>query len=69
MQDRVDTERIPSGGTPGYGVYGLHATWKAGPRFKLSASIANVLNEDDRIHGSGVNEPGRNLVLTARTEF
>jgi hemoglobin/transferrin/lactoferrin receptor protein len=68
-QDRVDTERIPPGGTPGYGVYGLHAGWRAGPRFKLSASVENLLNEDYRIHGSGLNEPGRNLVLTARTDF
>jgi hemoglobin/transferrin/lactoferrin receptor protein len=68
-QDRVDIERIPPGGTPGYGVYGLRAGWKAGRRFKLSAAIENLLDEDYRIHGSGLNEPGRNFVLTARTEF
>jgi hemoglobin/transferrin/lactoferrin receptor protein len=68
-QDRVDTERIPPGGTPGYAVLGVRAEWKAGGRFKLSAAIENLTDEDYRIHGSGLNEPGRNLVLTARTEF
>jgi hemoglobin/transferrin/lactoferrin receptor protein len=68
-QDRVDTERIPPGGTPGYAVFGLQAGWRIRERFKLSAVIENLTNEDYRIHGSGLNEPGRNLILTVRTEF
>ena len=68
-QDRVDTERIPPGGTPGYAVYGIHARWRASSRFQFSAAIDNLTNEDYRIHGSGLNEPGRNLVLSVRTEF
>jgi hemoglobin/transferrin/lactoferrin receptor protein len=68
-QDRVDTERIPPGGTPGYAVFGLQAGWRIRERFKLSAVVENLTNEDYRIHGSGLNEPGRNLILTVRTEF
>ena len=36
---------------------------------RFSAAIENLSNEDYRVHGSGLNEPGRNFVLTARTEF
>ncbi len=68
-QDRVDTERIPPGGTPGYGVYGVRAGWTWGRRLTLSAALENLANEDYRIHGSGLNEPGRNFVLTARVTF
>jgi hemoglobin/transferrin/lactoferrin receptor protein len=31
--------------------------------------VENVLDEDYRIHGSGVNEPGRNFILTAGGAF
>jgi hemoglobin/transferrin/lactoferrin receptor protein len=67
--DRVDVERIPPGGTPAYAVYGLHAGWRANRLLRLSAAIENLRNKDYRIHGSGLNEPGRNLVLIARTDF
>jgi hemoglobin/transferrin/lactoferrin receptor protein len=68
-QDRVDIERIPPGGTPGYAVYGLRGGWNAGQRFTLTAALENLSNKDYRIHGSGLNEPSRNLVLTARMRF
>jgi hemoglobin/transferrin/lactoferrin receptor protein len=68
-QDRVDTERIPANGTPGYVVGGLRAGWRAGRQFTFSAALENITNEDYRIHGSGLNEPGRNLVVMARVEF
>jgi hemoglobin/transferrin/lactoferrin receptor protein len=68
-QDRVDTERIPPGGTPGYAVYSLHAGWRAARRWQISATLENLLDEDYRIHGSGLNEPGRNLVVTLKTSF
>jgi hemoglobin/transferrin/lactoferrin receptor protein len=32
-------------------------------------ALENVLDQDYRIHGSGINEPGRNLVLTAAYRF
>ncbi len=65
-QDRVDVERIPPGGTPGYAVGGLRAGWQATSRLLLTAAIENLTDTAYRIHGSGLNEPGRNLVLTAR---
>lgn len=74
-QDRLasndirDTQRIPVGGTPGYGVYHLRVGYRPCPKATISAALENLTNEDYRIHGSGVNEPGRNFVLTAELQF
>ena len=35
----------------------------------LTLALENVTDEDYRIHGSGVNEPGRNLVVQAEWVF
>lgn len=67
--DLADVERIPPGGTPGYAVGTLRAGWRPSPNFTLSAALENLSNEDYRVHGSGVNEPGRNLVVAAKLEF
>ncbi|MBI5692000.1 MAG: TonB-dependent receptor [Verrucomicrobia bacterium] len=68
-QDRVDTERIPPGGTPGYTVLGLRAGWRPNDRLLFTAAIENLTDEDYRVHGSGLNEAGRNLVLTLRWRY
>jgi len=68
-RDRSDTSRIPPGGTPAYTVYDLRTGWNITENMKLSAAIENLADEDYRIHGSGVNEPGRNLVLAANLRF
>jgi hemoglobin/transferrin/lactoferrin receptor protein len=67
--DRLDTQRIPPGGTPGYDIYHLRAGWQVNKYFGLNASLENILDADYRIHGSGVNEPGRNLILSAEVKF
>ncbi len=67
--DRVDTERIPVLGTPGYGIGKVRAGWRPAPGLTLTAALENVTNEDYRIHGSGLNEPGRTLVLAADFRF
>jgi outer membrane receptor protein involved in Fe transport len=33
------------------------------------AAVENLTDEDYRIHGSGVNEPGRNFVLAMDARF
>lgn len=63
-RDELDTQRIPPGGTPGYTVLGLRSEWRMTPALTLSLALDNVSDEDYRVHGSGVNEPGRNLVLS-----
>ena len=66
--DRVDTSRIPPGGTPGYVV----AAARGGTRvvnMDVTLAVENLANADYRIHGSGINEPGRNVVLVVARSF
>lgn len=67
--DAADTQRIPPGGTPGYGVYSLRGGWKARSFLTLTLAVENVFDEDYRIHGSGINEPGLNAVSSVKVEF
>ncbi len=64
FSDQSDTSRIPPGGTPGYTVVDLRAGMRVTSDLALSLAIENVADADYRIHGSGINEPGRNFVLT-----
>ena len=63
-RDRADTDRIPPGGTPGYAILTLRAGWQISDSLKLSLALENLFDEDYRVHGSGLNEPGRNLLLS-----
>jgi hemoglobin/transferrin/lactoferrin receptor protein len=63
-RDLADTDRIPPGGTPGYATVTLRGGWAFSERLNLSLSIENIFNEDYRVHGSGLNEPGRNVVVS-----
>ena len=67
--DERDTQRIPPGGTPGYAVLTLRGGVTVLEDLALTLALENVADEDYRIHGSGVNEPGRNLVLQAEWTF
>ncbi len=62
--DVRDTQRIPPGGTPGYAVWSLRGGAELGTRLTVSAAVENAVNQDYRVHASGVNEPGTNFVLT-----
>ncbi len=62
-RDAADTSRIPPGGMPGYAVLSLRPGWRVDEHTSLTFAIENVTNEDYRIHGSGLNEPGRNFIL------
>jgi len=68
-EDTRDTQRIPTGGTPGYAVCHIRAGARLSRTFTTSAAVENVFDQDYRIHGSGVNEPGRNFTLAAACEF
>ena len=67
--DERDTQRIPDGGTPGYAVLALRGGATVRDDLRLTVALENVADEDYRIHGSGVNEPGRNLVVQAEWAF
>ena len=63
-RDQADTDRIPLGGTPGYTTLTVRGGWQVSDRLRLSLSLENVFDADYRIHGSGLNEPGRNIVAS-----
>lgn len=67
--DERDTQRIPPGGTPGYAVLTLRGGTVVLDDLRLTVALENMADEDYRIHGSGVNEPGRNLVVQAEWTF
>ncbi len=64
-RDRLDTERIPPGGTPGYAIGILRGGWRLGERLSLTAAVENFTDEAYRVHGSGISGPGRNFLLGA----
>ncbi len=61
--DKRDTQRIPSGGTPGYLLINVRGGFSVTPSLTVSAAFENLTDRAYRIHGSGQNEAGRNLVL------
>lgn len=67
--DKRDTQRIPPGGTPAYIVGHLRGGYAFTPAFDMTVALENITDEDYRIHGSGLNEPGRQLVVSARYLF
>jgi len=69
LRDLTDTQRIPPGGTPGYTIFGLTGGMELRENVTWSASLENLGDHDYRVHGSGVNGPGRNFVLTVDFRF
>jgi len=67
--DEGDTQRIPPGGTPSYQVFNVYSGWQATNNLMLTVQLNNVFDEAYRSHGSGSNEPGRNLVLGMKASF
>ncbi len=63
-RDQADTDRIPLGGTPGFTTVTVRGGWQISDQFGLSVSLSNILDEDYRVHGSGLNEAGRNVVVS-----
>ena len=68
-RDQADTQRIPPGGTPGY----ITATLRGGVEvldgLHIVAALENFTDEDYRVHGSGLNGPGRGISLSAEWKF
>ncbi len=61
--------RFPPGGTPHYTAYNLRGGYQISDQTALAVSLENITDLRYRIHGSGVNEPGRNLVVTLKRTF
>ncbi|MHC5077916.1 MAG: TonB-dependent receptor [Planctomycetota bacterium] len=63
LRDQGDTQRIPPGGTPGYGLLHVRLGARASEHLSFFVSAENILNKDYRVHGSGLNGPGTSLIL------
>lgn len=65
-QDRLSPDdlrdsRIPAGGTPGYFVAHLRTAIHLGNDIDLRLVLENLGDREYRVHGSGIDMPGRNL--------
>jgi hemoglobin/transferrin/lactoferrin receptor protein len=69
LRDQADTSRIPPGGTPGYAVWNLRGGYDINENLRATVAVENVLDEDYRVHGSGQNRPGRNLIFSVDARF
>ncbi|MCH2100475.1 MAG: TonB-dependent receptor [Planctomycetes bacterium] len=76
LRDERDTSRIPdrdgdgfADGTPGYTIVGLRSGWQVAEQALLTVALENVGDVDYRVHGSGVNGPGLNLILGLDIRF
>jgi hemoglobin/transferrin/lactoferrin receptor protein len=67
--DRLDTSRIPPGGTPGYTTLAVRTGCRVTNNVDLTFAIENVTDADYRVHGSGLNEPGRNFLFGVEMRF
>ncbi|RME02494.1 MAG: TonB-dependent receptor [Planctomycetota bacterium] len=68
-RDKNDTQRIPPKGTPGYVIFILRGGAQLYKNLNFSASLENITNKDYRVHGSGLNEPGINLLFSLDWRF
>lgn len=68
-RDKGDTQRIPPGGTPGYLVTSLRAGVRVTENLELNAALENITDEDYRIHGSGLNQPGINAIFGGKVSW
>ncbi|MGQ0613090.1 MAG: TonB-dependent receptor [Planctomycetaceae bacterium] len=67
--DKRDTQRIPPGGTPGYGVVHLRGGCRIGEHVSVTVAVENLLDKAYRVHGSGTTMPGINFVLGVSGDF
>jgi outer membrane receptor protein involved in Fe transport len=68
-QDRLSPRdsqdvRINPAGTPGWVTANIAATWQSGERWQATVSVENILDKQYRLHGSGIDATGRNLLLS-----
>ncbi|MFK7739207.1 MAG: TonB-dependent receptor [Planctomycetota bacterium] len=69
FRDQGDSQRIPPGGTPSYTVWNARCGWQIDDRARLEVGVENLTDVDYRVHGSGSNSLGRNLVIGLRVRF
>ena len=70
-QDRLSARdtgdiRIDPNGTGGWGILGARSTLDVRGGWQFSLGVDNVFDKRYRVHGSGLDAPGRNLMVSAR---
>lgn len=70
-QDRLSARdirdaRIDPLGTPGWSIIGARVNWLPSPEWQISLGVDNLLDKRYRMHGSGIDAPGRNFSLDLR---
>lgn len=70
-QDRLserDTRdvRIDPGGTSGWAILGLSASWDYRDVWQFTLGVDNILDKRYRMHGSGLDAPGQNATVSIR---
>lgn len=68
-RDKLDTQRIPPDGTPAYTLVHMRAGMEVLAGTRVALAVENLTDEEYRVHGSGQNEPGRNLIATIESRF
>ena len=67
--DVADTQRIPPGGSPDWTIWSIRGGVRVTKDITATIGLENLTNEDYRIHGSGVNSVGRQVVLGVEVRF
>lgn len=72
-QDRLaagdmDDNRIPAGGTPGWNILNINTSYKIRDLI-VNIGLRNLLNQDYRYHGSGINGYGRSALISLRVNL
>ena len=73
-QDRLSARdvrdvRIDPDGTPGWATMGMGLTWDNGDDWNVSLAAHNLFDARYRVHGSGIDAPGRNFAVVLRRRW
>ena len=70
LSDRdIRDVRINPDGTPGWAIAGAKATWMPNDIWQVQLVADNLLDKRYRVHGSGIESPGRNFLLSVRATW
>ena len=67
--DLSDDQRIPTNGTPGYLIPSIRGGWQVRDDLLVTLGLENLTDDDYRVHGSGLNEPGFNASLGLKYDW
>ncbi|WP_286264002.1 TonB-dependent receptor plug domain-containing protein [Thalassotalea atypica] len=68
-RDSKDAQRIPPNGTPGYAVWNINTSYTFSNTMLFTLNVHNLLDKDYRVHGSGQNEAGINVIGSISYQF